>query len=208
MANSKFITSVKSFFKPPNSNKKSIKQNSNVHLFFTGEDYFNKGFQYYKQAAFIKGEGWKEKKRGLNGLALQCFDKAFNKGYKTSKLFALRADCLDDQGYYFDAIEDYNKTLSMNPTQGIASSYWKRGIIKHTIFDFEGSRDDLITAITLSKLDNEDNRFWNEHTRSIGFGTATELYKWDLEWIVERSLKHSTDLNKKEEFLKNVKRRS
>lgn len=82
-------------------------------------------------------------------------------------------------------------------------------MIKHTIFDFEGSRDDIITAITLSKIDNEDNRFWNEHAKSGGFGnTATEWYKWDLQWIIERSLKHPPDLNKKEELLKNVKRRS
>ncbi len=145
----------------------------------------------------------------MDELALECFDKAINKGYKTSKLFALRADCLDSLGYYFDAIEDYNKALSMNPTQGVANGYWRRGMIKHTIFDFEGSRDDIVTAITLSKIDNEDNRFWNEHAKSNGFGnTATEWYKWDLEWIVERSFRHPPDLNEREEILKNIKIRS
>lgn len=204
MSDNKFITWIQNYFKKKDFNGKIIRQSTTG---FSGKDYFEKGFKYYKESAFIEGEGWQQKKKKLDQLAIECFDNALKKGYETSKLFALRADCLDYLGYHFNAIEDYNKALSMNPTEGVANGYWRRAMIKHTIFDFEGSRNDIITAITLSQNDNEDNRYWNEHAKSIGFNTSTELYKWDLEWIVERSLKHPPDLNKKEEVLKNIKRR-
>lgn len=191
-----------------NTNRKAIKILPQVNL-SSGKDDFEKGFQFFRESTSTRGDGWKEKKQKLDELALACFDKAIDKGYETSKLFALRADCLDYLGYYFDAIEDYNRALSMNPIHGVANGYWRRGMIKHTVFDFEGSREDVITAITLSRIDNEDNRFWNEHAKSGGFGNnATDWYKWDLEWIVERSLKYFPDLKNKDEFLKSVKKRT
>lgn len=124
MNNSKFINSIKKLFKRENSKRK--KYPPHIDLFSTGEEDFKKGYQYYKEATLTNGSGWQEKKKRLNELALECFDKALNKKYKTSKLFALRADCLDNLEYYFDAIEDYNKALGMNPIQGIAHGYWRR----------------------------------------------------------------------------------
>lgn len=97
---------------------------------------------------------------------------------KLQKLYSFRGSYLNDLEYYFDAIEDYNKFLSINPSEGVASGYYEWGMIKHSIFDIEVSRADLITAITLSKIDNKDNRYWNEHAKSSEFGnSATEVYQ-------------------------------
>ncbi len=45
MNDSNFMIWIKRFFRIGDSNTKSIKK-SHMDLFFTGEDYFNKGFKY------------------------------------------------------------------------------------------------------------------------------------------------------------------
>ncbi len=112
--------------------------------------------------------------------ALRHFDQAIANGYDTSEVFSLRGSCLNDLGFYFDALEDYNKAIQKQPNQGIANNYFMRSIIKDSLFDFEGSVADLKEAIQLSKLDNDDNRFWNNHAKSIGFDSQTAFYEWSL----------------------------
>ena len=112
--------------------------------------------------------------------ALRYFDQAIASGYDTSEVFSLRGSCLNDLGFYFDALEDYNKAIQKQPSQGIAANYHMRSIIKDSLFDFEGSVADLKEAIRLSKLDNDDNRFWNYHAKSIGFDSQTVFYEFGL----------------------------
>ena len=111
--------------------------------------------------------------------ALKYFDKAIEYGYNTSEVFALRGSCLNDLGFYFDAIKDYDKAIERNPKQGIASNYHMRSIIKDSVFDYEGSLADIEEAIRLSKVDNDDNEYWNDYAkRTLGYNTATQVYEW------------------------------
>ena len=90
--------------------------------------------------------------------ALRYFDQAIANGYDTSEVFSLRGSCLKDLGFYFDALEDYNKAIQKQPNRAIANNYFMRSIIKDSLFDFEGSVADLKEAIRLSKLDNRASR--------------------------------------------------
>ena len=112
--------------------------------------------------------------------ALRYFDQAIANGYDASEVFLLRGSCLNDLGFYFDALEDYNKAIQKQPSQGIANNYFMRSIIKDSLFDFEGSVADLKEAIRLSTLDNDDNRFWNDYAKSTGFESQTAFYEWSL----------------------------
>lgn len=139
--------------------------------------------------------------------ALKFFDKAIEKGYHTAEVFSLRGRCLNYFGFYFDAIEDFNKAIELNPKQGIASNYHMRSIIKEAVFDFEGSLTDIEEAIRLSKLDNDDNEYWNEYSKTTGFNTATQFYEWQREMIKLRlDLDKGRMINRTIE-MKSIKRR-
>jgi hypothetical protein len=113
--------------------------------------------------------------------AVKYFDRAIEKGFDDSEVFSLRGSCLNDLGFYFDALEDYDSAIERNPQKGIAQNYFERSIIKDSLMDFEGSQADLKEAIRLSKLDNDDNAFWNEYARSTGFASATTYLEMNLE---------------------------
>jgi len=110
--------------------------------------------------------------------ALRLFDIAIEKGYDNAEVFRLRGSCLNDLGFYFDAIEDYNKAIEKKPKTGIASNYHMRGLIKDKVFDYKGGLADIDEAIRLSKLDNHDNEFWNEYAKkTFGYDSATQFYE-------------------------------
>jgi len=141
-------------------------------------------------------------------LTYRDFDQAIANGYDAPEVFFLRGSCLNDLGFYFDALEDYNKAIQKQPSQGIANNYFMRSIIKDSLFDFEGSVADLKEAIRLSKLDNDDNRFWNDYAKSTGFESQTAFYEWSLpseEMILFRKRTYADE--KIADELKKIKRR-
>jgi len=140
--------------------------------------------------------------------ALKLFDKAIEKGYNSAEVFSLRGSCLNDLGFYFDAIEDYNKAIERNPKQGIASNYHMRSLIKDTIFDYEGSLADIEEAIRLSKLDNDDNEYWNDYAKkTLGFNTATQFYEWQRDMVKQRLELNKRHTEDRTAELEKIKRR-
>jgi hypothetical protein len=82
-----------------------------------------------------------------------------------------------------------------------------RSVIKDSLFDFEGSLADLKEAICLSKLDNDDNAYWNNYAKSTGFSSQTAFYEMLLPTEAEICLKRarSDKIIKKE--LRKIKKR-
>ena len=113
--------------------------------------------------------------------AIQYFDKAIEKGYIESDVFTFRAMCLDRLGYYFDAIDDYNKSINLDPQK--ANIYAARAIIKCSISDYEGSESDIHIAIQLSKWENENNKYWNKWWQKVGYSSATQYYEEHLTFL-------------------------
>ena len=143
----------------------------------TSNNAFRIGKQLFNESTSIKGEGWKEARINKIKEALKFFDEAIKNGFDESEVFSLRGSCLNDLEYYFDALEDYNKAIAKNPRKGIASNYHMRSIIKDSLFDYDGSMADIKEAIRLSKLDNEDNEYWNKNAKSTGFASQTAFYE-------------------------------
>ena len=139
--------------------------------------------------------------------ALRYFDQAIANGFDTSEAFSCRGSCLNDLGFYFDALEDYDKAIQKHPTKAIAANYYTRSQIKQSLLDFHGSLSDLNEAIRLSKLDNDDNRWWDKHVQKIGYNSHTEFCEESLSWLkrlIEREETHPTD---KSVELSKIKRR-
>jgi hypothetical protein len=139
--------------------------------------------------------------------ALRYFDQAIANGFDTSEAFSCRGSCLNDLGFYFDALEDYDKAIQKHPTKAIAANYYTRSQIKQSLLDLQGSLSDLNEAIRLSKLDNDDNRWWHKHVQKIGYNSHTEFCEESLSWLkrsIEREETHPTD---KSVELSKIKRR-
>lgn len=169
---------------------------------FDGIGAFQAGKKIWNDAVvpIAKGQKLVQKER-----ALKLFDKAIEEGFDNAEVFSLRASCLSDLGFYFDAISDYDEAISKNPKQGIASNYHMRSLVKDTIFDYKGSLADIEEAIRLSKLDSDDNRFWTEYAQTTGFNTATEFYEWQREMVIERlklETRHPIDRSRELKFMK------
>jgi tetratricopeptide (TPR) repeat protein len=188
--------------------------------FFDACDAFMKGKEIWHEASLINGEGWRESKLLKIQQALRLFDKAIEKGLKgrneteifsgfdESEVYALRGHCLNDLGYYFEALEDFNLAITKHPRKGIASNYHIRSLIKDSLFDFDGSLADIKEAIRLSKLDNDDNAYWNNYAKSTGFASATAFYELACptqENILRKKKAYSG--KEIEEKLKEIKRR-
>jgi tetratricopeptide (TPR) repeat protein len=116
--------------------------------------------------------------------ALKLFDKAIELGFEEeAEIYSMRGSILNDLGFYFDALDDYNKAILNRPKKGIADNYFLRGFIKESIYDYEGAIADVEEAIRLSKLDNDDNKYWDQHYQKIHFQSAADYYDWVLSTI-------------------------
>lgn len=160
---------ITNFFKP-----KSINQPNKEY--FEGREAFIIGEKLWLES--VNSEGSHEDRKAKRHQALEYFDQAIDKGYDNSKVFILRGSCLNDLGFYYEAIEDYTNGIERNPKSGIASNYHMRSLIKQSIFDYKGSIEDIKEAIRLSTLDNEDNRYWNNYAKeTTRHSTATKVYE-------------------------------
>ena len=99
---------------------------------------------------------------------MKYFDLAIENGYNDSEAFLLRGSCLTDLGFYFDALEDYDRAIQKHPRKDIADNFYMRSLNKKSIFVFDGSIADLKETIRLSKLDNEDDAYWNNYAKKEG----------------------------------------
>jgi tetratricopeptide (TPR) repeat protein len=185
--------------------------------FFDACNAFTTGKQMWNESTLIKGIGWQESKLNKIKEALKYFDEAikkglveptvFSHGFDESEAFSLRGSCLNDIGFYFEALKDYNRAIEKKPRKGIASNYHMRSMIKDSLFDFEGSLADLKEAIRLSKLDNDDNAYWNNYAKSTGFSSQTAFYETWLPTEAEISLKRARPDKIIQEELRKIKRR-
>jgi len=176
---------------------------------------FTAGKRIWKDAVSSKGS--RESELNKTKEALKFFDEAiekelveptvFSHGFDESEAFSLRGSCLDDLGFYFEALEDYNRAIEKKPQKAIAGNYFRRSLVKKSLFNFEGSLADLKEAIRLSKLDNDDNAYWNNYAKSTGFSSQTAFYEMSLPTEAEISVKRAYPSKIIEEELKKIKRR-
>jgi TPR repeat protein len=145
-------------------------------------DAFRIGKRIWKNVILTGGSPeWRENQHKE---ALGYFDGAIAKGYDAAEVFSLRGNCLNNLGFYFDALEDYNKAIQRRPNN--ANDYFLRGMIKDSLFDFEGSFADLKEAVRLPKLDNDDNRSGDNYMRTLGWDSATAFYEFHLDWAKDK----------------------
>jgi len=110
--------------------------------------------------------------------ALDCFDRAIKSGYEGEGVYGLRAICLQEFHYELDAIDDFNKAISLAPEE--ANLYFMRSLSRSATGDYTGCISDLQEAIRLSKIDNKYNDFWNNYAKETGWTSATAHYEMDL----------------------------
>lgn len=139
-------------------------------------------------------EGLKHTYEGRDQEAVDCFDKAIKSGVEFEEVYAWRGMCLWALDFHLDAIDDFNKAISLEPAD--CELYYMRSLSKSATGDFEGCVTDLQEAIRLSEVDNENNRTWNSHAKEMGWRDATFYYKTAL-YRAKLNIKLPEDLKKR-----------
>jgi len=96
--------------------------------------------------------------------ALRYFDQAIANGFDTSEAFSCRGSCFKRLGIFIlMLLKIYDKAIQKPPYESYKRlNYYTRSQIKQSLLDLQGSLSDLNEAIRLSKLDNDDNRWWDK----------------------------------------------
>ena len=110
--------------------------------------------------------------------ALDCFDRAIKSGFEGEGIYGLRAICLQALHFDHDAIDNFNKAISLAPEE--ANLYFMRSLSRAATGDLTGRVSDLQEAIRLSKIHNKYNEFWNNYAKETGWPSATVYYEVDL----------------------------
>ena len=179
---------LSNFLKKKENEVTSTINNSESHTKWEGYELFEMGKQCY-----INGQA---------NEALNYFDLAVENGFEenfkfdTWKLYDMRAACLQELEYHYDAIKDFNKTISLSP--GDCNKYFSRSISKGAILDFEGEIADLMRAIELSKENTEQNRVYNNAAKKMGHSSATGMYQFSL---IRAEMELKSETREKERIL-------
>ena len=175
-----------------------------------------------KKETEISDEEKKQSKKKLEGLmafekgqeyffnqqmneALVLFDRAIECGfvenytYDAGKLYEYRGGCLDGLEFHYDAIDDYDKSILLDPYD--CNKYLLRSVTKGWIMDYEGEIADLKKAIEVSKVDNELNRDYNDEAQMKGYKKISDMYQMRI-LQAEISLKSETEAKKRVENAK------
>lgn len=175
------------------SNKESINtsiKTKYTKAYYESLEYFEIGLKIFQDTSVNKSKIHTERQTQKTIAALELFDIAIEKGCDDMRAFRFRAICLRDLNYDLEAIEDLDKCIKMEPHMG--SLYYDRAVTKQWIYDFEGSVADYEKAIELSKIANDDTRYWNEYAVKTGFDSATHKYELDLGFM-KRDIDFSKD---------------
>ena len=137
----------------------SIEEKEQQKRKWDGFDFFQKGQECYLNRQTEE--------------ALLYLDKAFESGFtenfasEASNLYDMRAACLQEMGYDYDAIKNLDKSIALSPND--CNKYFSRSISKGAILDYESEVADLEKAIELSKMDTALNREYNDEARKQGY---------------------------------------
>ncbi|MVN21839.1 hypothetical protein [Mucilaginibacter arboris] len=129
--------------------------------------------------------------------ALLYFDKALEYNFienfptEVTKLFGMRGCCLQELDYDYDAINNFDKSITLASND--CNKYFSRSVSKGAILDFEGEIADIEKAIELSKIDNLLNREYNDEAQKQGYKNGVAgLFEMRL---VGARMKLETELN-------------
>jgi len=127
-------------------------------------------------------EGYEAFQCGINSYlkkdistALRHFNKSIESGYKQSDVFSYRAHCLQILGYHNDAINDFDKAISLSSRD--TNDFFGRSVSKGAIKDYKGEISDLEKAIVIVKEENVFNKAYNDEATKDGYKNASDLFE-------------------------------
>jgi len=111
--------------------------------------------------------------------AVIWFDKAIERGFENAEVFGLRGTCLQALDFNLDALEDFNRAISLDPAD--CNLYYLRSLSRGCTGDTDGALSDLREAIHLSKADTELNRTYSVAAKQTGFRRGhTAMYEMKM----------------------------
>jgi tetratricopeptide (TPR) repeat protein len=110
--------------------------------------------------------------------ALEYFDQAIQGGFSREGIYGFRGSCLQTLDFHFDAIDDFNKGLSLDPI-GDSNLYYMRSVSRRATGDNYGCIADLKEAIRLSKGSDKLG-----YAQERGWDSVSSFYESQISWAV------------------------
>ena len=127
-----------------------------------------KGYEYY-----LLGKDFYEKKQDEK--AIEGLIKALKLGYNDADLFCILGHSLQLLGKNDQALPFLNESIKLFPYN--CNTFFIRSFAKQGSKDFDGAIADLERAVEISEYDNDMNNGFHEGARTLGWESATHLYK-------------------------------
>lgn len=125
-------------------------------------------------------------KEDKKDIALEYYDYAIGKNVTDDKAFCLRAFCLQNLGFYLDAIDDFTKAIALAPDD--CNLYFGRGSSYFSIKDFKLAIENGKEAVKFAKMNEPFFEAYNEQAKTLGFESALDLYEFHLNiWEAENN---------------------
>jgi tetratricopeptide (TPR) repeat protein len=121
--------------------------------------------------------GWKAFLEKNSEEALKHFDEAIQCGFSREGIYGSRGSCLQILGFDFDAIDDFNKGISLDPA-GDSNLYYMRSVSRRAIGDDYGCIADLKEAIRLSR--GGDKEGFEIMAKGLGWDSVSSYYESQL----------------------------
>ena len=125
--------------------------------------------------------GWKAYLEKNDEEALKHFDEAIQCGFSREGIYGLRGSCLQKLKFHFDAIDDFNRGISLDPV-GDSNLYYMRSISRSATGDNYGCIADLKEAIRLSR--GGDKEGFEIMAKELGWDSVSSYYEGQLRLAV------------------------
>lgn len=140
-------------------------------------------------------------KEGLKLAAAKDYEKAiimFDKAIELDLIkeaYRERAYCLQRLGYHPDAIDDFTQAIKYFPSN--ANNYYGRALSNGSLGNYDQALSDVNCAISLSRVESDENQALNTIAKKMGYNSATRIYEAYLPELI-------SEMNEPDEDIRNI----
>jgi len=131
------------------------------------------------------------RQKGHEQAAVEEYDRALKGGIAGALIYGDRGMCLHVLGFEFDAIEDLDKAIALEPHD--SNLFFLRSLAHRNTGEFKKAVEDGTEAVRVAAIDNASQRAYDSAARDSGHGDAARLYWTQLQFRESEYQSHRSD---------------